>query len=99
MDAPAGLPFDLTLFHSLREIDAALGRPKGSAFRAFKSLPLREGVDFHVLHPDHDGAAFTVTQAQGRLYPGALRAILVSDEARRRIEQVLKSELPSPGGG
>lgn len=90
MDASAGFPLNLALAHSLREIDAALGQPKGSAFRAFKSLPLREGIDFHVLHPVCDGPAFTAVRAAGRLYPGALRAILVNDEARLRIEQVLK---------
>jgi hypothetical protein len=98
MDAPTDLPLNLVLAHSLREIDAALGRPKGSAFRAFKSLPLREGVDFYVLHPDRDGPAFTIVQARGQLYPGAQRAILVSDEARRRIEQVLKSSVEVPDG-
>jgi len=51
-----------------------------------------------VLHPDHDGLAFTAVQATGRLYPGALRAILVSGEARRRIEQVLKSGVEVPDG-
>ncbi len=96
MDASADFPLDPALAHSLREIDAALGQPKGSAFRAFKSLPLREGNDFCVLHPDRDGLAFTAVRTQGRLYPGAMRAILVSDEARRRIEQVLKSGSASP---
>ena len=98
MDASASFPLNLALAHSLREIDEALGKAKGSAFRAFKSLPLREGVDFCVLHPDHDGLAFTAVQATGRLYPGALRAILVSGEARRRIEQVLKSGVEVPDG-
>ncbi len=98
MDAPTDLPLHLALAHSLREIDTALGRPKGSAFRAFKSLPLREGVDFLVLHPDRDGLAFTAVQATGRLYPGVQRAILVSDEARRRIKQVLMSGVEAPDG-
>ncbi len=96
MDASADFPLDPAQAHSLREIDAALGRPKGSAFRAFKSLPLQEGIDYCVLRPDRDGLAFTAVRAQGRLYPGALRAILVSDEARRRIEQVLQSGAASP---
>lgn len=96
MDASVDFPLDPALAHSLREIDAALGQPKGSAFRAFKSLPLREGIDFWVLHPDRDGLAFTAVRAQRRLYPGAMRAILVSDEARRCIEQVLMSGAASP---
>jgi hypothetical protein len=96
MDTATEFPLDPALAHSLREIDAASGQPKGSAFRAFKSLPLREGIDFQVLHPVCDGPAFTAVRADGRLYPGALRAILVSDEARRRIEQVLKSGAASP---
>lgn len=98
MDASASVPLNLALAHSLREIDVALGQPKGSAFRAFKSLPLREGIDFCVLHPDRDGLAFTAVRAAGRLYPGALRAILVSDETRRRIEQVLKSGVEASDG-
>jgi hypothetical protein len=97
MDTPTNPLLNLALAHSLREIDEALGKAKGSAFRAFKSLPLREGVDFCVLHPDCDGLAFTAVQATGRLYPGALRAILVSDETRRRIEQVFKPRPTSPG--
>jgi len=38
MDAPAEPPLNLALAHSLREIDEALGKAKGSAFRAFKSF-------------------------------------------------------------
>ena len=98
MDASVTFPQNLSLVHSLREIEAALGQPKGSAFRAFKSLPLREGIDFSVLHPDHDRPAFTAVRAAGRLYPGALRAILVSDEARLRIEQVLKPGVEASDG-
>ena len=80
--------------HTLREIDAAGGRPKGSAFRVFKSLPLQEGVDFWVFHPET--SVFAELQTAGRLYPGALRAIVVSAEARRRIEHALMSGSAPP---
>jgi hypothetical protein len=98
MNAPADFSLDLAQAHSLREIDAALGYPKGCAFRAFKSLPLQEGIDFCVLHPNHDALAFAAVQAAGRLYPGAQRAILVSEGARRRIEQVVTSTPALLGG-
>ena len=79
----------LTGWHTLREIDEVLGLPKGSAFRAFKSLALVEEADFRVLHPDRDSAAFQALRGAGRIYPGTQRAILLSDDARGKIEAIL----------
>ena len=75
--------------HTLREIDEGLGLVKGSAFRAFKALVLREGADFRVLHPDRDAAAFQALHGAGRIYPGTQRAVLLSDTARKQVEATL----------
>jgi hypothetical protein len=90
----AGRPdVPLTGGHTLREIDQGLGLPKGSAFRAFKSLALREGVDFRVLHPDRDAAMFQALRSADRIYAGTQRAILLCDTARRQMEAILTSRL------
>ncbi|MFZ5532992.1 MAG: hypothetical protein ACOY5H_05590 [Pseudomonadota bacterium] len=76
-------------WHTLREIDEGLGLPKGSAFRAFKSLALVEEADFRVLHPDREPTAFQALHRAGRIYPGTQRALLLGDTARRQVEAIL----------
>lgn len=83
-DIPAGE------WHTLREIDEGLGLAKGSAFRAFKSLALREDSDFRVLHPDRDPAVFQALRSAGRIYAGTQRAILLCDTARAQVEAILR---------
>lgn len=74
-------------WHSLRALDEASARPKGSSFRAFKQIEaqLREPIDYRVLRPDHP--EFEKWRAQ--LYPGAQRAILLSTETAERIRAQL----------
>lgn len=88
-------PFDPNGGHTLRELDERAGLTKGSAFRAFKALKLRDGVDFRVLHPDVDSAAFALLRKAGRLYPGALRAIVLSDAAGDRVARALQRGKPA----
>jgi hypothetical protein len=89
------LPFDPKGGHTLRELDERAGLAKGSAFRAFKALALRDGVDYRVLHPDVDSAAFARLREAGRLYPGALRAIVLSDAAGKRVARALQQGKPA----
>lgn len=77
--------------HTFREIDAALGLPKGSAFRAFKRLreTLAEGRDFQVLYHDADAARIEALRTAGRIYPGTVNAVLLSSGAAARVRQAL----------
>lgn len=78
--------------HTLRDIDHALGLTKGHAFRAFKSLldTLREGQDFAVLDHRRDAARIKALREAGRIYPASINAVVVSGDARRRVEQCLQ---------
>ena len=56
--------------YTLREVDVRLGRPKGSAFRAFKRRrgALRENVDFTLLPAHTARAEIERLRAAGRIY-------------------------------
>lgn len=73
---------------TLLELDRRLGRPKGTAFRAFKRLEPRwaEGRDFRVLQPDRDGAEIAALRAAGRVYASSRTVILVSAAAAAQVE-------------
>lgn len=79
---------------TFREIDAALGLPKGSAFRAFKRLQgtLAEGRDFRVLYHDTDASRIEALRAEGRIYPGTVNAVLLSSRAAAQIRAALTGE-------
>jgi hypothetical protein len=77
--------------HSFREIDAALGLPKGSSFRAFRRMEseLVEGRDFVLLHRQRHAPLIEGLREQGRIYPGSINVVLVGDPLRQRIERHL----------
>ena len=72
---------------TLLELDRRLGRPKGTAFRAFKQRAprWREGEDFRVLQPRGDAAEIAALRAAGRVYAASRTVILLSDTAARQI--------------
>ncbi|MGQ0586176.1 MAG: hypothetical protein ACT4PK_03115 [Gammaproteobacteria bacterium] len=76
-----------TAWRTLRELDRALGRPKGTAFRAFRRLEAswREGHDFRVLQPERDAAEIEALRAAGRVYASSRTVILISEGAAARI--------------
>lgn len=78
---------------TLRQIDVALNLTKGAAFRAFKehSQSWREGEDYLVLRTDQAEAPFSDWMARGLLYPGSMRAILLSVPAGERIIEELNA--------
>ena len=69
---------------TFKELDAACGVVKGSAFRAFKALTaeLHEGVDFHC----HDARLGADIHAEllraGRIYAGSVNAVLLAERAQ-----------------
>lgn len=73
---------------TLRELDQRHGRPKGSAFRAFKAaLPgLREGVDFVVLAAADDAARIEPLRRAGRVYPASRNVVLLAPAAAARLD-------------
>ncbi|WP_293391521.1 hypothetical protein [Nevskia sp.] len=76
---------------SMRELDEAAGLPKGSAFRAFKSLAgdLAEGTDYVVLdHRTAEGLAASMT-VQGRLYRSSIAPVLLSATTAARVQSMM----------
>ena len=78
-------------WRTLKELDAAAGRPKGSAFRAFKQLEpaLREGAQFRVLRPGGDDAEIDALRAAGRVYGASRVVILLGGEAATAVAAAL----------
>lgn len=78
---------------TLREIDEALGLPKGSAFRAFKRLAgaWREGRDYRVIDAAREPAAAQALREAGRAYAGSLRLIVLDTAAAERVQAFLRA--------
>jgi hypothetical protein len=76
---------------SLREIDAAHGREKGTAFRAFKRLlpQLQEGRDFVVLDHRSEAVLAAKLHAAGRIYRGSVNPVLLAPAAAARVALAL----------
>lgn len=87
---------DYSTWRSLRELDAASGRVKGSAFRAFKSLleTLNEGTDFIVLDHQRHAALAAHLHAQGRLYRSSIHPVLLAPAAAQRVTTCLRAAQP-----
>ena len=81
-------------WRTLKELDAAAGRPKGAAFRAFKRLEpsWREGEQFRVLRPERDAAELDALRASGRLYAASRVAILLAPAAAAAVRAALGPE-------
>ena len=75
---------------TLRELDASCGRPKGTAFRAFKRIEgtLVEGADFAVLHPDADRDAIEALRTQRRIYASSRAVVLLSAATAARLRRM-----------
>lgn len=73
---------------TLKELDQAAGRPKGSAFRAFKRLEpgWREGTHFEALR---EGAELAALRASGRLYAASRVGILLSPAAAAAVREAM----------
>jgi len=73
---------------TLLELDRRLGRPKGTAFRAFKQRApqWREGRDFRVLQAPADAVEIAALRAAGRVYASSRTVVLLSDAAARQID-------------
>lgn len=78
-------------WRTLKELDAAAGLPKGSAFRAFKRLEpgLREGAHFRVLRPGADDAEIAALRAAGRAYGASRVVILLGEHAASAVRDDL----------
>ncbi|MQM39008.1 hypothetical protein KBTX_03029 [wastewater metagenome] len=78
-----------TAMYTLRQIDEWLGRPKGTAFRAFKALRreggLLEGRDFLRLDADGHGGWIEQRRAQGQVYRSTIHVVVFTAEAVERL--------------
>ena len=73
--------------YTLREVDERFGRPKGSAFRAFKRrrASLREHVDFVVLPADAAGVDIEQLRAAGRIYRSSVNVVILTESGFERV--------------
>lgn len=80
--------------YTLREADLRLGRPKGSAFRAFKRQRpmLRENIDFIVLSARTDSAEIERLRAEGRIYRSSVNVIVLAGTGFERVRADLERE-------
>lgn len=71
---------NLTDGRTFRELDEALGMPKGSAFRCFKKhlSALVENHDFQVLYAEHDEQVIFELKQAGRAYAQSHNLVLLS---------------------
>ena len=78
--------------YTLREIDVLLGRPKGSAFRAFKRQQelLRENIDFTVLTAHTAKTEIERLRAQGRIYRSSINVIVLAESGFERVRAELQ---------
>ena len=78
--------------YTLREIDVLLGRPKGSAFRAFKRQRdfLRENVDFAVLTTHTAKTEIERLRTQGRIYRSSINVIVLAESGFERVRAELQ---------
>ncbi|MEZ5581602.1 MAG: hypothetical protein R3F37_01385 [Candidatus Competibacteraceae bacterium] len=76
---------------SFKEVDQLHQRPKGTAFRAFKSLAgqLREGEHFYYLEADRHRAEIEALRQQGRIYLSTVNVVLLTEVGFRLIKQHL----------
>ena len=79
------------------ELDRATGLPKGSAFRAFKSLlpALVEGQDYHCCDCRLDDDCCAEWIASGRFYRGTVNAVVFSDSGVAAVRAALASGRPA----
>jgi hypothetical protein len=84
--------------YTFKEIDTRHGRPKGTAFRAFKRLAgeLAEGVDFHHLDGQVDAERIAALRQAGRIYASTVNAVILTEQGYRRVNDYLQS---APGDG
>ena len=80
--------------YTLREIDIRLGRPKGSAFRAFKRRreALRENVDFTLLPAHAARAEIERLRAAGRIYRSSINVIILTESGFERVRAELERD-------
>ena len=84
----------ITEGYTLREVDLRLGRPKGSAFRAFKRqrTMLRENIDFIVLSARADNAEIERLRTEGRIYRSSVNVIVLARTGFERVRADLEHE-------
>ena len=80
--------------YTLREVDVRLGRPKGSAFRAFKRRreALREHVDFTLLPARTARAEIERLRVAGRIYRSSINVVVLTESGFERVRAELERD-------
>ncbi|TVP87832.1 MAG: hypothetical protein EA347_06920 [Thioalkalivibrio sp.] len=79
---------------SLRQLDELNQVPKGTTFRRFKAVrsSLTEGRDFFRLDAAEHAELLERLRAQGRIYPGSVHVVLLTEPGYRRLRQTRASD-------
>jgi len=74
---------------SLRQLDELNQVPKGTTFRRFKALrsSLTEDRDFFRLDAAEHAELLERLRMQGRIYPGSIHVVLLTETGYRRLRQ------------
>lgn len=80
--------------YTFKEIDTRHGRPKGSAFRAFKRAreTLREGIDYYHLDAARERERIEALRRAGRIYASSIHVVMLSESGYRRVRAFLAGE-------
>jgi hypothetical protein len=83
---------------TLRELDETEGRPKGSAFRAFKRVARdwREDEDFCVLHHGHDRETVDRLRSEARIYASTVNLLLLSPSLAIAVRDQMRRMTTDP---
>ncbi|MGM0812768.1 hypothetical protein [Thioalkalivibrio sp.] len=75
---------------SLRQLDELNQVPKGTTFRRFKAVrsSLTEDRDFFRLDAAEHAALLQRLRAQGRIYPGSVHVVLITESGYRRLRGI-----------
>lgn len=78
---------------SFKDIDMRHGCPKGSAFKAFKSLGphLVEGRHYLYLDAGTQGEEIAELRREGRLYAATINAVLLTEAGYEMVRRALAS--------
>lgn len=84
---------DYPVWQTLREIDAAAGTAKGTAFRRFREIEaqLQFGHDYRVLHHADDREAISALRNGARIYAGSVNVVLIREAIARQIADGLRT--------
>lgn len=89
-------------WHSFKELDEAVGLPKGEAFRAFRRLERLwlQDRDYRLLQAQEDASEIAELKHSGRVYRGSANVVLLSPARAAELLAILRGavQAEAPAG-